>query len=242
MEQENNIKSFSEEIEDLYKLHYVTKLYEHYIRINPETLKLFEATKFVYAYFAFNSFYNYDWETSVKENKLIDFEWKTFTNEKGEEKPFGDSIKFKRMSDFIISLMDESDKNEFFKMVTKLNRTSPNYDQKVREMIRDIDSITEDSRIKESEREAFKNSFKILLETKDINKGKFKNDILRFVYLVRNNIFHGTKNTIQMSERGQRRRLEIYANILIATNEMLFRILKRREIFTPESKYKIQIN
>ncbi len=240
MEQDETIKSFPEAIEDLYKLHYITKKYEHYIRINPETLKLFEATKFVYAYFAFNSFYNYDWETSLKENKLVDYEGKTtFIN--GEERSFRDTDKFKRMSDFIISQMDEPDKNEFFKILTISQNKSNNFDQKTQGIISRMNEITEDNRITESMINKFKSAFTTLLETKTLEKGAYKNDILYFVYMVRNNIFHGTKNTIQMSQQGQRKRLEIYANILIATNELLFRKLIRNGIFHPHNSYSINI-
>ena len=52
---------------------------------------------------------------------------------------------------------------------------------------------------------------------------KIKNEILGFIYSVRNNIFHGTKTTIEMSDKNQRKRLDIYSNILIAVNELLFK-------------------
>ena len=57
--------------------------------------------------------------------------------------------------------------------------------------------------------------------------------------LVRNNIFHGTKTTIEMSENFQRERLEIYTNILIATNEMLFRVLKKHTGFKLRNSYEL---
>jgi len=238
--EEEIVKPFRETVEDLYKLHYVTRQYEHYVRINPETLKLFEATKFVYAYFAFNSFYNYDWETSLEEKKLTDYEGKTIEID-GKVRAFGDTDKYKRMSDFIISKIDVADIDEFFRLIIQANPKQPNYERKIQSIIENINSITEDSRIDESMKMNFINSFRELLETRKIKKGDFKKQILYFVYMVRNNIFHGAKNTIQMSENRQRKRLEIYANILIATNEMLFRVLQREKIFEPQQSYRINI-
>lgn len=66
-----------------------------------------------------------------------------------------------------------------------------------------------------------------------------KNDIIRFVYMVRNNIFHGTKNTIEMSEVFQRKRLDIYSNIIIAINELLFKALERKTSFRPHERYSL---
>jgi len=84
--------------------------------------------------------------------------------------------------------------------------------------------------------------FKKLIETETLQKGKLKNEIIGFIYQVRNNIFHGTKTTIEMADRNQRERLEIYSKILIATNELLFRVLSRQLEFSFDNKYRINFN
>lgn len=61
-----NNERFIGEIENLYKLHHITKKYNHIIKYEPGWWKLFEPSKFIYAFFAFNSFYNFDWEQSLK--------------------------------------------------------------------------------------------------------------------------------------------------------------------------------
>jgi len=236
-ETESKNAIFSNEVENLYRLHYVTKKYEHYIRVNPETLKLFEATKFVYAYFAFNSFYNYDWERSLTEHKLCDFE--KDVDEEGIEKEKSENYRYKALSDFVISRMDDEDNDIFFRTI--IGQHYHDYERKVSEILNHIEQITEDNRITESKREHFKTYFEKMLRDREIKKGHFKNDILYFVVMVRNNIFHGTKDTIQMSEVRQRKRLEIYTNILIAVNEMLFRILAREKVFIPQHIYHLNI-
>jgi len=63
--------NFIEEIEDLYRLHYITKKYDHIIEIKRGEWRLFEPSKFIYAYFAFNSFYNFEWNESMEKKELI---------------------------------------------------------------------------------------------------------------------------------------------------------------------------
>ena len=45
-----------------------------------------------------------------------------------------------------------------------------------------------------------------------------------------------------MTDRNQRERLEIYSKILIATNELLFRVLSRQLKFSFDNKYRINFD
>jgi len=224
----NNKNDFEDEIEDLYRLHYITKKYDHIIEYQKGAWKLFEPSKFIYAYFAFNSFYNFDWEESLKKSKLTAFP-KKIENEKEIEPSEGH--KYKAMIDFIFKGVESSDKELFLKIIKGKDS--------IENTIEAISKITPDNRITESERENFKKSFFNLVKTDEIIIGKLKNDIIRFVYMVRNNIFHGTKNTIEMSEVFQRKRLDIYSNIIIAVNELLFKALERKTSFKPLEKYRL---
>ena len=47
----------------------------------------------------------------------------------------------------------------------------------------------------------------------------------------------GTKDTIEMSEVFQRKRLAIYSNIIIAVNELLFKVLEESTDFKPHDRY-----
>ncbi len=218
-----------DQIKNLHKLHCVTKDFNHIIEYQPGSWKRFEPTKFVYSYFAFNTLYNYDWEASIKERTLISFPID------GEEK-LNEMNKIKKMIDFFFKYFEQSDSTDFVRTICR----SENQRHK-EPLLEAIEGITRDDNISESERIDFKKEFRKLLESEKLIQGKLKNDILRFIYNVRNNIFHGTKTTIEMTNEGQRIRLNIYANILIATNDLLFKALERSLIFRLDKKYKFSI-
>lgn len=219
-----------DEIKDLHKLHSVTKDFNHIIEYQRGSWKLFEPSKFIYSFFAFNTFYNFNWAETIEGKELVAF---------SIEDELSESQKFKKMVDFIFNYFQDTDSNEFVKIILRPNkRENP---RRKEELIGALDGITTDNRIKESERESFRKEFKKLLESETLFKGKLKNDLLRFIYLVRNNIFHGTKTTIEMTNRDQRFRLDIYSSILIATNELLFKSLERALDFELDKKYRFGI-
>lgn len=219
-----------DEIKDLHKLHSVTKDFNHIIEYQPGAWKMFEPSKFIYSFFAFNTLYNYDWNETAKRNELVTFAF---------EEELSESQKFKKMIDFIFIYFQKGDSIEFIDTILGPNkRDNP---RRKEELINSLDGITSDDRITESVRESFKKEFTKLLETKTLLKGKLKNDLLRFIYLVRNNIFHGTKTTIEMTKKDQRFRLDIYSSILIATNELLFKSLQRAFHFELDKKYNFRI-
>lgn len=226
-----NQYSFIGDIDDLYRLHYITKNYDHFIEYPRGAWKLFEPSKFIYAYFSFNCFYNFDWEASIKNKMLMSF---TKILREGREEEPSEGSKFKAMIDFVFHKIDDSDKEIFFKIIKG--------GAEIEELIEIISKITPDNRITESEKKNFQREFEGLLRSNDIRIGKMKNDIVRFVFLVRNNIFHGTKDTIEMSEIFQRKRLEIYTNIIIAVNELLFRILEKETYFRHRDNYQLKLN
>jgi hypothetical protein len=49
---------------------------------------------------------------------------------------------------------------------------------------------------------------------------------LNIINLVRNNLFHGDKKEHEMKVKGRRKRLMDYANIILATNESFFEVMK----------------
>jgi len=53
---------------------------------------------------------------------------------------------------------------------------------------------------------------------------------LRFVYLVRCNIFHGVKTHVEMARPEQQRRLMVYWALVISSNGLLFEIARRANI------------
>lgn len=220
-----------DEIKDLHKLHIVTKDFNHIIEYQPGSWKMFEPSKFIYSFFAFNALYNYNWTETIKHKELVTF---------SIEEDLSESQKFKKMIDFIFdNHFQEADSVEFIKTILRPNkRENP---RRKEDLIRSLNGITADNRITKSKRESFKKEFIKLLDTEELYRGKLKNDLLIFVYLVRNNIFHGTKTTIEMTNLDQRFRLDIYSSILIATNELLFKSLERAFDFKLDKNYSLLI-
>ena len=235
-EQISNKDNFIEELKDLHRLHLVTKDFKHIIEYEPGSWKMFEPSKFVYSYFSFNTFYNIDWQKSCETYILTSLE--KVIKEGKEEFP-NEENKFKSMIDFIFNHTSTEDRIEFTQFIKGPNKRENHISNKI--LLKYIEGITPDKRIKESEIEDFKKEFKKMIESDNLLIGKLK-VMLRFVYLVRNNIFHGTKTTIEMSDKNQRKRLEIYSNILIATNELLFKSLENILKTKFDGHYKLNLN
>jgi hypothetical protein len=227
---------FIDEIKDLHRLHLVTKDFKHIIEYEKGSWKMFEPSKFVYSYFAFNSFYNYDWQKSCEVNSLYSLD-KISDDE--EVKSVPEVKKMKKMINFIFENIVEEDKNEFIRFIKKPFKGE--HPVPIEKLIESIEGITPDNRISDSERVEFKENFNQMITENKLQIGKLKN-MARFVYLVRNNIFHGTKTTIEMSNKKQRDRLEIYANILIGVNELLFKSLEKLLCIKFDKEYKLKFN
>ena len=228
---------FSEELKDLHRLHIVTKDFKHIVEYEPGSWKMFEPSKFVYAYFAFNSFYNFDWEVSTKNNQLTLFS-KVMVNER-EVEP-SERTKFKAMIDFIFDNTTSEEQKAFVHFIKRPIKGKGLISNQT--FINCINEITPDKKISETERAGFIKEFEKLIETEKLLKGKIKNEILGFIYSVRNNIFHGTKTTIEMADRNQRKRLDIYSNILIGVNDLLFKSLERVLQTNFDKHYKLNLN
>ena len=67
-------------------------------------------------------------------------------------------------------------------------------------------------------------------------------DLLQMSYAVRNNLFHGEKKAHQMKEHGHRNRLLHYANIILATNESFFEVMKNKYNYRRMEDWEIQNN
>jgi hypothetical protein len=231
-----NKSNFVEELKDLHRLHLVTKDFKHIIEYEPGSWKMFEPSKFIYSYFAFNSFYNFDWNKSCENYLLTSID--KIIKDNVEVLPY-EADKYKAMIDFIFKYTSVDDRKIFIQYMKRPNkRENPLTDIF---LIESIEGIVPDKKITESDCESFKKVFIKLVVTEELLIGRLK-EIVRFVYLVRNNIFHGTKTTIEMTDKNQRKRLEIYSNILIATNELLFRSLANNLKIKFDGHYKLNLD
>lgn len=64
MKGDNLLNNVREQIDDLYNLFAAAKEFKHGIKKHSEWA-FFEPTKFIYAFFTFNSLYSIDWKDSV---------------------------------------------------------------------------------------------------------------------------------------------------------------------------------
>lgn len=200
------------EIEKLKSLQYWAKNTKHYkCDSNEKEPELWEATSFIYAFFIFNMMYNYNWKESIENKEL-------FLHNFGQS----EKSKIETLIDFIFE-----DKRYLY-----LNSLHKVYVDTIKDNLHDtefkegLQDIVPDSNISELNIKKFSSSIEVLLNYR-MNKSDVVN-ILFFVYKIRNNIFHGVKNTVMMSENTQRDRLKVYTNILLATNDLLLKIVERK--------------
>jgi len=235
-EQISNKDNFIEELKDLHRLHLVTKDFKHIIEYETGSWKMFEPSKFVYSYFAFNTFYNFDWKKSCETYILTPLE--KIINDGKEVNP-SETNKYSAMIDFIFNNSSTENRIKFIHFIKRPNkRENPNTNEI---LLKCIEGITPDKFISESKRNNFKKEFKKMIDSENLLIDELK-ILIQFVYLVRNNIFHGTKTTIEMSDKNQRKRLEIYSNILIATNELLFKSLENILKIEFDGHYKLNLD
>jgi len=229
-------QKFSIEVENLYRLHYVTQI-KHSIEYDSNWL-LFEPTKFVYAFFAFNTCYNYDWEESIKQQKII-----FHSNDKYE------SEKYNALIDFIFKIdVGRLLKADFVNYIRteyskKYLQSEVNTRKITDNILNDISNITVDYNVNNDIKSNFLSSLSALLfNIEKLDAYMLKNRFMPLIYKVRNNIFHGDKDIINMKDPSQRRRLDIYASIIIAINDLLFKTLNKKYNINFHKNFRFVIN
>lgn len=185
---------------------------------------LFEPTKFVYAFFAFNMIYSVDWKSTMEEGKII------YLNNIKAKDLFLETIEF--IGDYDDKLFESElekldPKRQIFAVIS--NMTFDRNSNKTSEFTGN--TIAQD----------FKNAAKKFSDSNPLNADDHF-DLLQMSYTVRNNIFHGEKKAKQMIEQGQRKRLLHYANILLATNEAFFEVMKHAYQFRRIENWEVQDN
>ena len=168
---------------------------------------------------------------------------------------FGEKI----LSQFLVNKVKNKPKSENEKKEEEedMKKILRGIETELRNNIKDLNKIyfkPEEERSKTeinfySKLEHFIKFFELIFTRKETEKKINKdvigrnqlNEMLHFISLVRNNIFHGSKNIIAMAKSEQVKRLEIYSSILIATNELLFESLERKLKFELHKTYTIRI-
>lgn len=227
------INSLYEQLNDLYKIHVAARELEHGIR--DDRWRLFEPSKFVYAFFAFNSFYSINWGDTEKQRTLVKWEIGTELNNADEPiKTESQKIRELRKYIYYSYVRNDNDKIEQKKckeeiaaiLVCKLKEYLNYSIDDAKECLL---GIVTDNVINLDKKNRFIRDFNNLVDMK--LTGKEFNDaldnVLYYIFLVRNNIFHGSKTVVDMMEHGQKKRFEVYTAILLTINELLFNAIEK---------------
>ncbi|MGI6666579.1 MAG: hypothetical protein ACOX5Q_03850 [Bacillota bacterium] len=204
----------AQKLDDLNMLHMASTTLTHGIRREEGTgWRGFPPSKFVYAYFAFNSTYSVDWHETLKQGVVV--EWG----------PVREMEKIKSYVTFTGGVEEEGAATWFLTKLTLYTRQWANLD--LNDAERELGFIVDDER-SGPYRNAFRGAFRaICAEEKPKPFVDLLCDLLRFIYQVRNNIFHGTKTFSDMADERQQRRLSIYTAILCATQDVFFESARR---------------
>ncbi len=197
--------------------------------IRVQRLEKYVPTDFIYSFFAFKSLYSIDWKSSFESNQVVYWEVKgsneVNSEQKSEEK--GKS-ELSKINAFVKFCVNELGNETVLLLRDSLKNNLPH----TIDILEEIKYIKEDEGTK-NRIDVFQNKISDLLIIKDINKSVKKQKralyiILEFTYIVRCNIFIGTKTTLEKKSSRQQKCLLIYTAILIAASELIFKIANRK--------------
>ncbi len=199
--------------------------FNHGVQLNGQW-DLFEPTRFVYAFFAFNMIYSIDWVNTLEKNRLTYHN----TRENQAKDQIFSLITFVSQlnpSSFETSLLKFDKNRELFSVVSKMksDHNSSRTNFRTRHTIYD-DFLLASKRFTEGNNPTIEEQF----------------DLLLMSYTVRNNIFHGEKKAHKMKEKGHRDRLLHYGNIILATNESFFEVLRENWNYRRIENFEVQDN
>jgi len=179
----------------------------------PKRISIMPLTPFVYEFFLFNSLYQVNWKASYLEGDLI-----FHPDEFSESKQQAEFVKFIKNH----ARKNPADLYRAFEPLSYLPKT-----------VGDWTKVIPDARIKTEDGDRFFkkiNELQILLEECDspenisTTKKTFKliDEARYYIYLVRNNIFHGAKTLGEVYSTKQKRRIEVYDFFLKGLTSLFF--------------------
>jgi hypothetical protein len=188
----------------------------------------FEPTRFVYAFFAYNMIYAIDWKLTTKKD------WLNYQRASSENYA---KDQFLSLIDFVFT----NDNKAFENALEVLDKN--------RELYSVVSTMEEDYN---SSRKSNRNTGNTIAHDFLMASKKFFDridliasdhfDLLQMSYTVRNNLFHGEKKAQQMREKGHRNRLLHYGNIILATNESFFEVMKHHFGYNRVENWEVQDN
>jgi hypothetical protein len=201
--------------------------YNHGVKINGKW-DMFEPTRFVYAFFAFNMIYAIDWETTISQNRF-----KYYNSI--------DAKYAKEQIQYLIDFIYQRDERVFEKSLECLDKSRSLYS-----VVSILDDDYNSSRLNSRNTgntiaEDFLVAANNFSERNDLSQNEHF-DLLQMSYTVRNNLFHGEKKAHDMKEKGHRNRLLHYGNIILATNESFFEIMKNNFNYRRIERWEVEDN
>ena len=212
------------ELRKLFALHEASIRLDHAIReVTDHAWLGFSPTRFIYAFFTFNSIYSFDWERSFAEKKAIT--WST----SGAEKIPREEEQQKSYLNFTRTTLNAEGSGLFSKQLKKQLALYNIADPKTH-----LDKVSVSNATNKVKNLASQlaGQFNKLLDGKASSADFFASScaVFKFIYSVRCNIFHGSKTMVQMLDKEQQQRLLIYTAALVAVNSLLFTIAARADI------------
>jgi hypothetical protein len=216
-------QSAKELIDVLHSVHCDNSRLQYYAeRPGGGRVSIMPLTPFVFEFFLFNSLYQVDWSVSNGKNGLVFH-------------PDDDFSEPKKQRAFVRFLMQHAVKRSAdlyraFDPLLHIERTDDAWTR-----------VTPDARISVSAGEKFFGyiqEFQDLLEQcktpSDMPTGGRVFEILKectyFIYLVRNNIFHGSKTLGEVYEQNQKRRIEVYDLFLKGITSLFFLAMGKNSV------------
>lgn len=212
--EEMSNRSAEEFVSVLHGVHCDNSKLQYYAeRLSGGRVSQMPVTPFVYEFFLFNSLYQVDWVASNRESGLA-----FHPDEFSEPKKQKALISFTKQH----AIRKPSDLYRAFEPLIHIGRAEGDWTK-----------VTPDSRISSDDGKKF---FSDILQLQgqleeckmpsDVSTSNKVFDILKdctyFIYLVRNNIFHGSKTLGEIFEPNQKRRIEIYDLFLKGITSLFF--------------------
>ncbi|HHW19180.1 MAG TPA: hypothetical protein GXX30_09845 [Firmicutes bacterium] len=203
-------------LNEVYGLHLLSRDIEHGIRKGYLPWRVFAPTRFIYAFFVFNTLYSIDWRASFQSATVA--EWDSVGTQRLTER--------EKIQAFVQTCVKGTSPEDFDFFCRAVRRYIQDAGLHVCQAEHELEGITPDvgtSRFVDAFREAFR---KVVRGQDPISEEEFScllNDLLVFIYKVRNNVFHGSKTVDHMVDPPQQRRLSVYTSILYATEDLFFR-------------------
>lgn len=185
-------------------------------------------TNFVFEFFLYNSLYSIDWETTRRENQLQYHVRQSVSEDKDVacNQNVTEPQMQRAIEKFCKQRCKEIDREiltDAFLPISALEGLSDTWT-----------SITPDSRVSSEDGRAFFQRIEEIGRLLKAGSLKPQKDNFRliencrhFVYMVRNNIFHGAKSLGEISDPGQARRIEVYDLFLRCLNSLCFLALDK---------------